>query len=115
MTLTLYGIPTCDTVRKTRRWLDEHGVPYTFHDFRADGIDARLLEGWIAEAGWEQVINRRSTSWKALEPAERETMDAKGALRAAQAAPTLVKRPVLTGPGILEFGFAADRYAALLT
>lgn len=113
MSLTLYGIPNCDTVRKTRRWLDEQKIAYTFHDFRADGVERDRLVDWIDRLDWTTVINRRSTSWKALSPEAREGMNADRALEAALAAPTLIKRPVIEGPAILEVGFSAERYAAL--
>lgn len=112
MTLTLYGIHNCDTVRKARRWLDEHGVSYHYHDLRDDGLSPPTLQRWLAAEGWEQVINRRSTSWRALASAERDAMDASTAERAILAAPTLVRRPVLEGDGLLEIGFTAARYAA---
>jgi Spx/MgsR family transcriptional regulator len=115
MALTLFGIPNCDTVRKARRWLDSHGVEYGFHDLRADGLDGDLVGAWIATLGWEQVINRRSTSWKALDAQRRTTMDAGEATRAALEAPTLIRRPVLVGDDILEFGFSEQRYAELLS
>ena len=114
MTPTLYGIPNCDTVRKARRWLDEAGVAYSFHDFRSDGLDRETVAGWIDAKGWETVVNRRSTSWKSLDPKLRETMDAQGAVPAILDAPTLVKRPVLVTADTLEFGFTPARYAELL-
>lgn len=113
-TTTLYGISNCDTVRKARRWLDDAGITYTFHDLRADGVDKSLVAGWIDARGWETVINRRSTSWKALNPELREAMDARKAVAAILEAPTLVKRPVLVTDNVLEFGFAPARYAELL-
>ncbi len=114
MSLTLFGIPNCDTVRKARRWLDDHGVDYRFHDFRADGLGASKVEAWIEALGWEQVINKRSTSWKALSAEDRAGMDGISACRAALETPTLIKRPVLEGPGYLEVGFSAGRYTELL-
>ena len=114
MTTTLYGIPNCDTVRKARRWLDDAGITYTFHDLRVDGVDKRPVAGWIDARGWETVVNRRSTSWKALDPELRETMDAGTAIAAILDAPTLVKRPVLVAGDTVEFGFTAARYAELL-
>ena len=114
MSLTLFGISNCDTVRKARRWLDAEGKHYRFHDVRVDGLDASTVRAWLDQVGWEQVINRRSTSWKALAPEARESMDAKNAEQAILAAPTLIKRPVLTDDGLLEFGFNADRYHTLL-
>lgn len=114
MTVTLYGISNCDTVRKARAWLNDQGVAYRFHDFRSDGVDAKELERWLHSAGWETVLNRRSTSWKALAPEAREAMDVQHALSAAIVAPTLVKRPVLVSDNVLEFGFSPSRYTTLL-
>ena len=109
----LYGIRSCDTVRKARRWLDEREVGYEYRDLREDGISKEALKDWIARRGWEQVINRRSTSWKALSTEAREGMDAESAVAAAMEQPTLVKRPVLVKDGHLEFGFSAQRYETL--
>lgn len=113
MSITLYGIRSCDTVRKARRWLDEHGIGYAYHDLREDGLEDTVLGSWIGAQGWEQVINRRSATWKALPATERERMDAAGARRAALAAPTLIKRPVLVTGDTVEFGFDPARYAEL--
>ncbi len=112
--LTLYGIKNCDTVRKARKWLDQHGVDYQFHDFREDGLDSDRLQQWLDELGWETVINRRSTSWKALSPEVRETMDQQVALREALAAPTLIKRPVLDTGEARHLGFSAANYQKIL-
>ncbi|MEL7045416.1 MAG: Spx/MgsR family RNA polymerase-binding regulatory protein [Pseudomonadota bacterium] len=109
----LYGIRSCDTVRKARRWLDEHAFSYDYFDLREDALDADTVRGWIDRIGWEQVINRRSTSWKALAPEARDTMDAESALAAVMEQPTLVKRPVLVRDRQLEFGFSPQRYEAL--
>ena len=114
MTPTLYGISNCDTVRKARRWLEEAGVTYSFHDLRSDGLDRETVAQWIDAKGWETVVNRRSTSWKALDPELRDSMDAKRAVLAILDAPTLVKRPVLASADTLEFGFTPARYAELL-
>ncbi|MEM9759786.1 MAG: Spx/MgsR family RNA polymerase-binding regulatory protein [Pseudomonadota bacterium] len=110
----LYGIRGCDTVRKARRWLDENGYSYEYMDLRDDDLVADTVRDWIERAGWERVINRRSTSWKALAPEARDGMDAKSALAAVMDQPTLVKRPVLVRDEMLEFGFSPQRYAALL-
>jgi arsenate reductase len=108
--ITLYGIKNCDTVKKARRWLDQHGIEYRFHDFREDGLDRDQLRQWLDELGWEKLVNRRSTSWKALDPQVRETMNAGTALRAIQAQPTLIKRPLLDTGQERFTGFAAADY-----
>ena len=90
--VTLYGINNCDTVKKARRWLEQHGVEYSFHDLREDGIDAAEVQGWLTELGWEKLVNRRSTSWKQLDAATREHMDQTSALAAILEQPTLLVR-----------------------
>ncbi len=108
--VTLYGIPNCDTVKKARHWLDQHGVDYRFHDFRADGLSADAVAGWIAALGWETLVNRRSTSWKQLDAALRESMDANSAQEAVLASPTLIKRPLLDTGSELHVGFKEAQY-----
>lgn len=113
MSTTLYGIANCDTVRKARRWLDAQGIAYDFHDLRVDGVDRVALERWIDALGWETLVNRRSTSWKALDAATREAMNARSAAEQVLAAPTLIKRPLLDLDGELEVGFSAARYGEI--
>ena len=108
--ITLYGIPNCDTVKKARRWLDKHGVEYAFHDFRADGLEPGDVDRWLQELGWETLLNRRSTSWKQLDPDTRETMDDAAAKDAVLTAPTLIKRPLLDTGKELHVGFSEKQY-----
>lgn len=93
--ITLYGIKNCDTVKKARNWLELHSIDYNFHDFREQGVDADQLRQWLAELGWEQVVNKRSTTWKQLPAATRDNMDETTAAAAILDQPTLVKRPLL--------------------
>lgn len=96
MTTTLYGITNCDTVKKARSWLDQHGVPYQFHDFRKNGLPVDALDRWLAAPGWEALVNRRGTSWRQLDATAREAVvDISSARAALQAHPTLIKRPVV--------------------
>ena len=111
--ITLYGIKNCDTVKKARRWLEQQGIEYTFHDFREDGLDPDSVRGWIDELGWETLVNRRSTSWKQLDPARRESMDADSALEAILEQPTLIKRPLLDVGHERLTGFSPAQYQAL--
>lgn len=108
--ITLYGIPNCDTVKKARRWLDQHGIEYRFHDFRTDGLGARDVEHWLNALGWETLVNRRSTSWKQLDPARREAMDRDSARAAVLETPTLIKRPVLDTGSACHVGFSEAQY-----
>lgn len=108
--VTLFGIKNCDTVKKARRWLDEHGVDYRFHDFRADGIEEAAVSAWLDELGWETLINKRSTTWKELDAAERDAMDDSRALQAILAQPTLIKRPLLDTGHERHTGFKPAQY-----
>ncbi|MDC0088424.1 ArsC family reductase [Porticoccaceae bacterium] len=111
--ITLYGIKNCDTMKKARNWLSDNGIDYRFHDFRADGIDAATIEQWIAEAGWETVLNRRGTTWRKLDPSIQEatTNDNVALLLVEQ--PAMIKRPVLDVDGVISIGFKADHYHTL--
>lgn len=113
MTVTIYGITTCDTVRKARAWLDQRGTAYRFHDFRKDGLDAARLAGWLDTLGWEAVLNRAGTSFRALPEADKAGLDRDGAARLILANPTLVKRPVLEAEGKVLVGFKPDVYAGV--
>tara|TARA_R110002110_G_scaffold344421_1_gene554408 strand:+ start:351 stop:707 length:357 start_codon:yes stop_codon:yes gene_type:complete len=111
--ITLYGISNCDTVKKARRWLELHEVEYRFHDLREDGINAEQVGGWLAELGWETLINKRSTSWKALPASTREAMDDNAALAAILQHPTLIKRPLLDIGHERHCGFSEKTWGAL--
>jgi len=109
---TIYGIRNCDTMRKARAWLDEHGVAYDFHDYKAEGIARQRLEGWAKAVGWEVLLNRAGTTFRKLPPEEKEGVDAGKAIALMLAQPAMIKRPVLeTGAGILV-GFKPEVYAA---
>ncbi|GAB5450688.1 MAG: ArsC family reductase [Halioglobus sp.] len=111
--VTLYGIKNCDTVKKARKWLDENGVDYQFHDFREDGVTCKQVRQWVDELGWETVINKRSTTWKSLDAEQRESMDAESAAAAIVEQPTLIKRPLLDTGHERHCGFNAESYRQL--
>ena len=113
MALTMYGIKNCDTVKKARTWLDAAGVAYDFHDFKARGVDPAALAGWVAALGWEVMLNRAGTTFRALPDADKTGIDAQKAIALMMAQPSMVKRPVLAGPGVLLVGFKPDLYAGL--
>jgi len=112
MALTLYGIPNCDTVKKARAWLDQYGQPHVFHDYRKAGIDQARLEGWVAAHGWETVLNRAGTTFRALPEADRTDLDADKAIVLMLAQPSMIKRPVLDLGDRTLVGFKPDLYAA---
>jgi arsenate reductase (glutaredoxin) len=113
MALVMYGIKNCDTVKKARAWLDAAGLAYDFHDFKTKGIDRATLAGWVAALGWEIVLNRAGTTFRALPDADKAVIDADKAVALMLAQPSMVKRPVLVGPGVLLVGFKPDVYAGL--
>ena len=113
MTHTLYGIPNCDTVKKARVWLDQHGVAFAFHDYKKAGIDRARLEGWVSEHGWQTVLNRAGTTFRALPDADKQDLDAEKAIALMLAQPSMIKRPVLDRDGALTAGFKPDIYETL--
>ncbi|MDV3457593.1 ArsC family reductase [Sphingomonas sp. HF-S4] len=114
MTVTMYGIKNCDTIKKARSWLDEHGIAYDFHDYKAVGIDAARLARWIAAEGWETVLNRAGTTFRKLPDADKAGLDADKAAALMLAQPSMIKRPVLDHPGGILIGFKPDLYARAL-
>lgn len=108
--ITLYGIKNCDTVKKARRWLESHGIDYAFSDFREHGVESGQVDSWLQELGWENLVNRRSTSWKQLDVAVRESMDQHSAATAILENPTLIKRPLLDTGKERHLGFSEQSY-----
>ena len=107
-TITIYGIKNCDTMKKARTWLDGHGVAYSFHDYKAAGIDKATLASWAKAVGWETLLNRAGTTFRKLDKAD--LTEAKAiALMLAQ--PSMIKRPVLDLGGKLLVGFKPEIYA----
>ena len=113
--ITLYGIPNCDTVKKARTWLDQNGVAYVFHDYKKAGIDRPRLETWVDELGWEAVLNRAGTTFRALPEADKAGLDAAKAVTLMLAQPSMIKRPMLDLGGRRIAGFKPEIYAAALS
>lgn len=114
MSLTLYGIPNCDTVKKARAWLDAQGLTYTFHDYKKSGVPAARLDRWCDEAGWEKVLNRAGTTFKKLPPEAKDGLVETAAKRLMIEQPSMIKRPIVEFPRGLLVGFSADEWAATL-
>jgi Spx/MgsR family transcriptional regulator len=115
MSVTIYGIRNCDTMKKARAWLDKHGVDYAFHDYKAAGIDRTQLERWAKEVGWEALLNRAGTTFKKLPDGEKDNITPAKAIALMLKQPSMIKRPVLeAGRGKLLVGFKPEQYAATL-
>jgi len=111
MTITMYGIRNCDTVKKARAWLDAQDVDYTFHDYKSSGVDREHLQRWCDELGWETLLNRAGTTFRKLPEADRHGLDKRKALALMLAQPSMIKRPVLDLGGQLLVGFKPEVYA----
>lgn len=110
MSITIYGIKNCSTMKKAFAWLDEQGLDYHFHDYKKEGVPEQQLHQWISTLGWETVINQRGTSWRKLPEEVRDHMDAVHAVSVAQDNPSIIKRPILeTDHGVLA-GFSAEAW-----
>ncbi len=116
MSITLYGIPNCDTVKRARAWLAERGAEVAFHDFKRAGVPPGRLDAWLAAAGWERLLNRAGTTWKKLDEATRiAVIDARSARALLLAQPSAIRRPVVEWPdGAITVGFDADGWARRL-
>jgi len=115
MTITIYGIKNCDTMKKARAWLDGHGVAYDFHDYKTEGIAKDKLRQWSDELGWETLLNRAGTTFRKLPERDKEGLNENRALALMLAQPSMIKRPVLDlGGGKILVGFAPELYGRQL-
>lgn len=112
MTLIMYGIRNCDTIKKARAWLDSRGIDYTFQDYNTAGIDEARLRRWAGEVGWETLLNRSGTTFRKLPDADKQGIDAAKAIALMIANPSMIKRPVLEREGAPIVGFKPERYEA---
>src|SRR5882672_8957881 len=108
--VTIYGIKNCDTMKKARAWLDRRGVAYAFHDYKAAGIERGRLETWSGAVGWETLLNRAGTTFRALPDKDKGGLTEKKAIALMMAQPSMIKRPVLDAGGRLLVGFKPEQY-----
>lgn len=111
MSITIYGIKSCDTMKKARAWLDTHGVTYAFHDYKAAGVSQDKLKQWSAALGWETLLNRAGTTFRKLPESEKDGLDETKAIALMLAQPSMIKRPLLDLGGRLLVGFKPEIYA----
>ena len=112
--LTVFGIKSCDTCRKARKYLAENDIEFRFHDVRDDGLDIQMLERWAARIGWEKLINRKSLTWRKIPEVDREDITRERAFVLMLDHPTLLKRPVLESKRFIAIGFSEKRFSEFL-
>jgi len=115
MSVTIYGIVNCDTMKKARAWLEDHGIQYAFHDYKKAGVETAKLAAWCREAGWEKVLNRAGMTFRKLPDADKQNVDRDKAIALMAANPSMIKRPVLEADGILLVGFDPASYEKVFT
>ena len=108
--ITMYGIKNCDSIKKARNWLDNERVSYNFHDYKVSGVDKTKLEEWVMEHGWETILNRSGTTFKALDAGDRAHIDADKAILLMITNPSMIKRPILDTGRETIIGFKATTY-----
>ncbi|NAW66180.1 ArsC family reductase [Photobacterium halotolerans] len=113
MSTIAYGIKNCDTIKKMKKWLDEQGIEYRFHDYRTDGLDRSLLEAFEAELGWEALLNKRGTTFRQLSDEQKNTLNRDSALTLMLEQPAMIKRPLLVHNQSYHLGFKPDQYQAI--
>ncbi|MDK2637608.1 ArsC family reductase [Vibrio vulnificus] len=113
MTITMYGIPNCDTIKKAKKWLEDAGVAYEFHDYRKQGINAELVSKFCQQLTWEQVLNKRGTTFRQLTDEQKESLNETTAVDLLVAHPAMIKRPILRVNDQLHVGFKAEQYSKI--
>ena len=108
--VTLYGISSCDTIRKAKTWLESRGIEFKFHDYRKQGLEQQLLQSMESELGWEAMLNRRGTTWRKLSDSVRDQIDQASAIRVMMDNPAIIKRPILATDNQLHVGFSDRQY-----
>jgi Spx/MgsR family transcriptional regulator len=111
LSITIYGIKNCDTMKKARSWLDTHGVEYEFHDYKTAGIDPTVLGRWCKEVGWETLLNRSGTTFRKLPDAKKAGLNERKAIGLMLEQPSMIKRPVLDLGQRLLVGFQPESYS----
>ena len=114
-TVTLYGIPNCDTIKKARNWLRQHEVEFDFHDYRKQGIDMKKLQTMATQLDWEVMLNRCGTTWRALPEDSKAQIDEASALKLMLDNPAIIKRPILAVGEQLYIGFKPEQYEEIFS
>jgi arsenate reductase len=112
--IKIYGIPNCDTMKKAMAWLNKKKIAYEFHDYKKWGVPEKELKQWVEIAGWEVVLNKRSTTWKGLSDKMKKSLNEYSSIRIMMENPSSIKRPILVNGTSLIIGFKEDEYKNLL-
>jgi arsenate reductase len=113
MSIVLYGIKNCDTIKKAKKWLEAQSIDYRFHDYRVDGIDRALMDEFLTTQSWDVLLNKRGTTWRQLSDDIKNSIDEQKAIELMLEQPAMIKRPVMTTPISVMVGFKADQYQAI--
>lgn len=113
MTIKIYGIKNCDTMKKAMKWLENQGIAFTFHDHRQDGLDEKMLAHFVSLVGWEALVNKRGTTFRALSTQQKDSLNENAAMVLMLAEPAMIKRPLLMYKGCAYLGFKPEYYAAI--
>jgi arsenate reductase len=106
----MYGLSTCDTIRKARAWLNDQGIRYDFHDFKKSGCDPARIALWCEAVGWERLLNRNGATFRALPESVRAGVSRERALELMRLQPSMIRRPVLETQRGVFVGFSAPVY-----
>ncbi len=110
MTITMFGIPNCDTIKKAKKWLQNANISFEFHDYRKQGVDRALVEEFCRHLGWEQVLNKRGTTYRQLSQQQKDNLDLSSAISLLVEHPAMIKRPILSVNNQFHIGFKAEQY-----
>jgi Spx/MgsR family transcriptional regulator len=109
--ITMFGIKNCDTIKKARKWLEAEGIEYQFHDYKKEGLSSEMLNAWIADLGWEALVNKRGTTWRKLPEDSKESMDEAAAIQVMLENASIIKRPLMVDASNNKLlGFKAEEY-----
>ena len=111
MKVQVFGIPNCNTVKKARNWLEDHGIPYDFQDFKKIEVSQSLLKEWLSKVAVDELINRKGTTWRGLSDSQKESVNTKsGAIALMIEKPSVIKRPVTVVNQNISLGFTPEIY-----
>ena len=108
--ITLYGISNCDTIKKAKKYLADNNIEFTFHDYRKDGVNEKMVSTFAVQLDWEQLVNKRGTTYRALTDEQKQGLTKESAISLLVEQPAMIKRPVLVNDSNYHLGFKATQY-----